>query len=265
MKEEELKNALCTAFCGELSVRKIPAGLAFSGIFEGLNGDRVSGYVILNDGAPYLSDDGSFLADLDASGVDIEFGARAKYLDGVLSTAGAYIDIESLTIRTYPFDGEIAPYRVVMFLTALMRAQDVAYWSRERIKNTFAEDFYKTLCLKFGRYAYIKQNAIINQTLSDFPTDILLSPKEDGKPLAIFLAQTVERLNEATLLSQEMKIRHISLPKIAAVSESGEGLSMTNRKVTRALNRIDGFIIFNNDEDAAIERISRLTEMPIAA
>lgn len=262
MREEELKNALCKAFCGELSVREVPAGLAFSGIFEGVSGDRISGYVILSEGLPYLSDDGSFLADLDASGVDIENGARAKYLQGILSSVDAYIDPDTLTIRTQPFNKEIEPHKIVMFLSALMRAQDVTYWNRERIRNTFAEDFYEILCSRFGKYAHIKQNAIINQTLSDFPTDILLSPKNEGSPLAIFLAQNAERLNEATLLAQEMKIRHISLPKIAAVSESGDGLVMTNRKVSRALNRIDGFIIFNDDEEAAIDRISKLAEMP---
>lgn len=265
MTEEELKNALCKAFCGSLSVRKIPAGMAFSGIFEGSSGDRVSGYVILNDGVPYLSDDGSFLADLDASGIDIESGPRAKYLESVLSSAGAYIDKESLTIRTKPFTHDMNPNSIVLFLTALMRAYDVSYWNKERVKNTFADDFYEILCRKFGLYAKITQNAIISQALSDFPTDILLSPKEKGVELAIFLAQTTERLNEATLLSQEMKIRQISLPKIVAVSENGDGLAMTNRKVSRALNRIDSFIVFNNDEDAAIERISRLTELPIAA
>jgi len=265
MNAERLRKELCRAFCSELSVNTVPAGLAFSGVFEDLNGDRVSGYLIRDRELPYLSDDGSFLSDLESSGVDVLGGTRAKFLAGVLSSANAFVDPDTLTIRTPDLGSEPSPLDITKFLTALVRAQDVAFWSKERIKSTFADDFFSALNARVSNFAKLEKNAPISGQLADFPADILLDPRDGGVPLALFLAQTVERLNEATLLAQEMKIRGIRDAKIAAVSETGDGLSFANRKVARALNRIEGLIVYRQDEDAALDRIVRLAELPIAA
>ncbi|RUT26908.1 hypothetical protein C0V97_03600 [Asaia sp. W19] len=265
MNAEYLKKELCRAFCSELSVHEVPAGLAFSGLFEDLNGDRVSGYLIRDRENPYLTDDGSFLSDLESVGIDTLGGTRAKFLASVLATGNAFVDHSTMTIRTPDLDSEPSPLEITRFLSALVRAQDVAFWSKERVKSTFAEDFYNALDARVSSRARLRRNATINDSLMDFPADILLEPYNGGIPVAMFLAQTVERLNEATLLAQEMRIRGERAAKIAAVSDTGDGLSFANRKVARALNRIEGLIVYRQDEEAALDRIVRLAELPVAA
>lgn len=266
MNAAMLTTELCRAFCSEISVSRIPAGLAFSGIFEDLRGDRISGYLIEDRGLPYLSDDGSFLSDLESSGIDFRDGNRAKFLEAVLADAGAFVDMDTLTIRTPEFDEEPNANRIARFLAALSRAQDVAFWNRERVKSTFADDLYEALILRLGPAANIAKSAPVNDALSDFPADLLISSKEKlGDPLALFLVQNTDRLNEATLLSQEMKIRKKRDAKVVAVSDTGEGLSLSSRRVSRALNRIDGLIVYRHDEDAAIDRIAEMAGVSVAA
>ncbi|MBB2167274.1 DUF1828 domain-containing protein [Gluconacetobacter aggeris] len=265
MNAEHLKEKLCAAFCSELSVNPVPAGLAFSGIFEDLNGDRVTGYLVRDRGAPYLSDDGSFLSDLESSGIDISEGTRAQFMQGVLASAGAFIDPETLSIRTHSTDREPTPDQIVLFMSALVRAQDVSFWSRERVKSTFSEDLMIALVNRFGNEAKFIRQGILGEEFSDFPSDILLKPINKGIPVAMFLAQTTERLTEAMTLSQEMRIRHFRSAKILALTENGENLSLASRKVSRAVNRIDGLLVYRHDEDAALDRIGRLAELPIAA
>ena len=51
MKSDTLKDRLCRTFCSELSVSEVAAGLAFSGVFEDVLGDRIAGYVAQDQGA----------------------------------------------------------------------------------------------------------------------------------------------------------------------------------------------------------------------
>ena len=137
---EILKKDLCKAFCSELSVVHIPAGLAFSGFFEDLNGDRLSGYLMEDEDGPYLSDDGTFLNELAASGVDVLRGSRAEFLKRILDDVDAFVDPNTLFIRTKTFTGTPSPEKIIKFLAALIRVQAVSFWTRERIESTFAED-----------------------------------------------------------------------------------------------------------------------------
>ena len=105
VKSDALKDLLCHTFCSEHSVSEVPAGLAFSGVFEDALGDRIAGYLVQDQGAQYLSDDGAFLADLDAANVAVFDGARAAFLERVLTPANAFADPETFEIRTHAFEG----------------------------------------------------------------------------------------------------------------------------------------------------------------
>ena len=75
-----LRDALCSAFCGDLTVLEVPAGLAISAMFEGADGDRLGCLVERRELGWRLSDDGAFLGDLEGYGVDIRKGQRAAFL-----------------------------------------------------------------------------------------------------------------------------------------------------------------------------------------
>ena len=124
MKPDQLRQQLCRAFCTEVSVQEVPAGLAISGMFFDEVGDKIGAYLVRDHEAAFLSDDGTFLAELDAAGIDVREGSRAQFLERVLTPAGAYVDLETLEIKTSGLDEEPSADRIIEFLSALARARE---------------------------------------------------------------------------------------------------------------------------------------------
>jgi hypothetical protein len=78
-----VKEALCKAFCDELSVRPVGAGLAVTMPFDGLNGEPIGFYVIRDGEVPaeyHLEDDGTTVPMLEANGVDFATETRKEAL-----------------------------------------------------------------------------------------------------------------------------------------------------------------------------------------
>jgi hypothetical protein len=87
---EQLKNALCAAFCSAFEVNVVPSGYAVSSIFMDRSGDRINFYLVAEDGGYRLEDDGEYLSRLVASGIEIERGQRGQLLDAILESEKAY-------------------------------------------------------------------------------------------------------------------------------------------------------------------------------
>ena len=234
---------------------EIPAGLAFSAHFEDESSDRVGGYLIKDRGTPYFSDDGTFFADLEASGMIVDEGARAQFIERVLKPANAYLDPDTLEIKSAPLDQDPDPLHYVNFLSALVRVRDVAFWTQERVKSTFNEDVISTMRNRYADLAAVFVNEPVDDRLREFPADVVLRPREDGHVTAVFLAQSVEKLTEAMGLAQEIRIRRIPNVPVAVLIESGTSLVMTGQKVQRAINRIQGFAFYRDDEETALDRM----------
>jgi hypothetical protein len=74
-----MKQKLCKAFCDDLSVSKVPAGLAVTTAFSGADGDHISFFVIKTNETKYrIEDDGVTLPYLEGSGLDFKFGGRSS-------------------------------------------------------------------------------------------------------------------------------------------------------------------------------------------
>lgn len=244
-------------------MREVPAGLAFSGVFEDLLGDRIAGYLVRDQGAPFLADDGAFLADLDAANIQVLEGTRAAFLERVLAPGNAYVDPETLEIRTRPFDGGPTPREIVNFLSALVRVHDVAFWSQKRVRSTFVSDVIEAMVCHFKDRAAIQPNAPLDSRFADFPADAIIRPLKDGHVTAVFIAQTVDKLTEAMLLAQELRIRQDRSARVAAVIEDLKSFPQ-GRKAQRAINRIQGTVYYRGDETGALERLAEMAEIRAA-
>ncbi len=264
MTPDTLKDALCRTFCTELSVAEVPAGLAFSGVFQDALGDRIAGYLVQDQGAPFLADDGAFLADLEASNVPVLDGPRAAFLERVLAPVQAFVDPETLEIRTHPFAHDPSPQTVVAFLTALVRARDVAYWTQERVHGTFVDDVIAAITDRFAGKATVEPNAALDNRFTDFPADAVIRPLKAGIPTAVFVAQTIDKLTEAMLLAQEIRIRGGRDARVAAVIEDSGKVSLQGRKAQRAINRIQGFVLYRGDEAGALDRLEEVADLSAA-
>lgn len=263
MNSEGLRDELCTAFCRDLSVRAVPAGLAISGVLEDGSGDPVRCFIEKQQGGWRLVDDGQFLADLDSRGIERRNGPRSEFLTRILSTAGASIGEDELQIVT-SITAEIPEGRdVIKFLSALIRAKDITFWNKDRVKSTFKEDVYKAISERLEGRAILQRGSPVDSALKDFPADITIQPTGSGRHVstAVFLAQSTETLGEALMLWQELKLRNKMGIRVVAVVEDG-AVSTSGPKFQRVVNRIDAVTFYRGDEDAAIERVERTALAP---
>ena len=243
-------------------MQEVPAGLAISAMFEDDLGDRVGAYLIRDAETSFLADDGSFLAELDAMGIDVRVGSRAQFLERVLAPAGAFVDPETLEIRTPALEEDPSPGRVIEFLSALARVHDVKYWTQERVRSTFQEDATAALTKRFLGLATVHRNAVVDDRLSDFPADLVIRPQDAAhhNVIAVYLAQSLLKLDEALLLWHEARSHAMTRVRVAALVEDPATFPVQSRKAQRAFNRIDATAFYRQDEAAAVERVARVFE-----
>jgi len=254
----ELRDALCSSFGGDLTVREVPAGLAVSAMFEGADGDRLGCLAEKQELGWRLSDDGGFLGDLEGYGVDVRKGGRAEFLARALRPAGARVDQDTLQIVA-DVDGPLVAAAVLNFLIGLSRAQDVAFWTKERIRSTFREDATLALAQALGDTAEVQAAGAIDPGLAEFPADLVIRPRaigRNGAVTAVFLVQAMDALQEALLLALELRSKHRTDIRVAALVEGGS-INLASPKAARAVNRIDTVSLFRNDEKEAAFKIAR--------
>jgi hypothetical protein len=258
LNASKLREKLCSTFGGDLTVREVPAGLAVSAMFEGADGDRL-GCLIEGQGSAWrLSDDGAFLGDLEGYGVDVRKGGRAEFLARALRPAGATVDADTLQIVT-AIDRPLLPLDILNFLVALSHAQDVTFWTKERVRSTFKEDATLALNAVLGDAADMQVAAAVDGRLAEFPADLVIRPRgpgEGGAVTAVFLVQLMDALQEALLLALELRAQQRRDVRVAALIEDGS-LNMSSAKAIRAVNRIDTVSFFRNDEREAAFKVAR--------
>jgi len=263
MIASHLRQELCRAFCDDISVVELDAGeIAISARYSDESGDPVECFIERSEsGGWFICDDGQFLPDLIGRGIDIATTARAEYLARSLKKAKAFVDKESLIIKTNQSPGRPTAGQILDFLVCLTKAKDLAFWNKERVKSTFKDDVYTALASKMDGFDLLRNSSIPHiEALQEFPADIVAIPRgiqSQSFAAAIFLVQDIRTFDEALLLWQEAAAKKIEGVWVAAIVEDGRGTNMGLTKVQRAINRIDDFSIWNLDRDASIGKIAR--------
>jgi hypothetical protein len=262
-----LRKSINKTFCGDLVVKALPSGIAVTTTFRDAVNDPISCF-IENDGEGwYIADDGHFLPDTIARGIDVERGSRKDFLDRILSPVGARCDLRTLEIRTYTMPIVPQAGDILQFITALVRVRDVTFWSRERVRSTFKDDAYQALRERFAERADILRSSPIDSSMQEFPADVVVLPKQkDGRrhtATAVFLVQVLDTMNDALMLWMEARDQNRSDIRVTALVEDGS-FNLSSNKAQRAFNRIDATANFRGDEKAAIDRIERVALLEAA-
>jgi hypothetical protein len=256
---ESLERALCTTFCEAITVNPVPCGFAVSAGFTDASGDRI-GFYVMADGENYhLEDDGEYLAQLVALGVDFERGQRQQLLESVLQTAGATWDHDTYEIRTSAFaEHELTP-RMVQFLSALVRIRDLELLTRDFIRSTFREDATAAIMERFGQVANIDERKPVSAEFSDYLPDLVIRPKVQGRNTAVFFASNPVPFQEAELLRAEVhkEGRDNEITVVALIEDTDKINVISPRRFQRAINRGLPVSIFRGDEPAAMSAIAR--------
>lgn len=259
INQELLKKALCQTFCSSITVNPVPSGFAISTFFADRSGDPIGCYVV-EDGDGYrIEDDGEYLAHLVGSGIPIDQGQRGELLEAILAQGGAMWDQDTYEIRSQGFPAEEIGLRLTDFLSSLIRVRDLELLTREVVRSTFCEDAIAALEERYGQVANFNENQAIDRTLSEFPADLIIRPKQAdrGKIGAVYFVTSNDKLSEALLLQMEAEKLGRDDFKIVALIEDSDMKPLSKKRFQRAQNRSLSMPIFRGDENAAVSRIGR--------
>jgi Domain of unknown function DUF1828 len=250
-----LKHELCKAFCDQLQIREVPAGLALSTAFSFSDSEPIGFYVIGPDalGRYRIEDDGNTIPMIEAEGVDLDTSTRQEALASLLSEYGAHYDEEKGELITLPLSANQVPAAAFKFVALLLRLQDLILLTPERAASTFREDASKAIRDALGTRASIQENAPI-ATGIEFPADLIIQAPS-REPVAVFLAMSEQRVLEAVVAQMAVTYEaHVACSVIALLEKDS---SVTRKMRTRASNRLTAMPIYEGDQKAAIHRIER--------
>lgn len=251
-----MREELCNAFCNEISVKEVPAGLSVSTAFRRTDGDPIEFYIAKGPatGLARLEDDGKTVPYLEACGVDFETQTRAKAFETLLIEYGAEYDSAEAVIHT-PFmrDAEV-PRAAIRFVALLLRLSDFLLLTQEHVESTFKEDATKRIKDAIGARAVVSEGEAVSERLKEVTPDLVIRPPNRA-PVAIFLGQSPQRVYEAIFL--QMAALYEARMDVAVVALLEEESSISREMRQRAMNRLAAVPVYRGDEDAAIHRIER--------
>lgn len=250
-----MKERLCKAFCHELSVRNVPAGLAISTPFTLSSGEPLGFYIVGPDvtGRYRIEDDGTTMPLIEAAGVDLDTPTRADAVTAMLDEYGAIYDTESGELTTLPVTEDSIPEKALLFVALLLRLQDLLLLKPERVASTFREDATKAIKEAVGGRAQVFEDQAPAPGI-DIPADLLIMAPE-RPPVAIFLAMTEQRVLEAVVAQMAALYESKSDCAVVALLEKDSSVSRKVRQ--RAVNRLAAMPIFEGEERIAVQRVAQ--------
>lgn len=250
-----MKEELCRAFCNDILVTSVPAGLAVSTAFKRDDGDRVSFYVIDEPGGMIrLEDDGATIPILEGAGVDFETDTRQRAFDTLLMSVDGYYDDDEATIKTRAFPRDKLAARSLDFVSFMIRMNDFLLLTQEKIASTFREDAAARIRAAIGGRANVRENEFVNSRLSEVRPDMVLEAA-NRPPVAIFFGTGTPRVNDAIFL--HLTALHEVKQELSVVALLEQDSSIPTELRRRATNRLATVPVFRQDEDAAVARIAR--------
>jgi hypothetical protein len=250
-----VKEQLCAAFCDQLEIHEVPAGLAVSTAFEFTHGEPIGFYVIGPDslGRFRLEDDGTTIPMVEAAGVDLDTQTRQEAVESMLHEYGSVYDAERGELRTPPLDSGDVPRAALKFVSLLLRLQDLVLLAPDRVASSFREDAINAIKTALANRATIRENESIAPGI-EFPADLIIEAP-GRETVAVFLAQSEQRVLEAVVAQMAAAYEAHSTCSVIALLDKDTSVSRRMRQ--RAANRLAAMPIFEGDERAAVQRIER--------
>ncbi len=250
-----MKDQLCKAFCDQLAVRNVAAGLAVSTALTLATGEPLGFYIVGPDpaGQYRIEDDGTTIALIEAAGIDLETKARKDATAALFDEYGATYDPEHGELTTLPIRLDDVPRRALQFTALLLRLQDLRLLTPERAASTFREDAIRAIRLAIGDRATVSEDRSPAHGI-EFPADLLIEAPQ-RPPVAVFLAMSEQRVLEAVVA--QMAVLYEAKAECSVIALLDRDSSVSRRMLRHAANRLTAIPIFEGDEQAAIHRIQQ--------
>ena len=254
-----MKEALCKAFCDEITVREVPAGLAVGTGFGGIGDDPVGFYILGPDdeGNYRVEDNGLTVAIIEASGADFGVESRNEAFRSLLDIHAASYDEDHGELFIDNLSRDSVPSAALRFVALLMRVQDIMLMASERAASTFKEDALRSIREHITN-AQIQEGEAVHPSISEFTADVVLR-RTGALPVAVIFAMTNQRVLEAVLMQTLAQYEAKIECNVVALLENDRFLSQKTRQ--QASNRLAAMPIYRGDEEQSIRQIERQLSM----
>jgi hypothetical protein len=145
---------------------------------------------------------------------------------------------------------ERARRKVKLAVQHLQKAKRAETATKEHVESAFREDAIKRIREAVRSRAMIAEDEIVSPELREVKPDLVLRA-EGQSPVAVFLAQSAQRVNDAIFLQMAAK------DPLAVIALLEADSSITSKLHQRAANRLSAVPVFRNDEWQAVQRIVR--------
>lgn len=249
-----LKQQICQAFCQGVEVSTFKGGLAISTHYMNRVGDRIGMYAMgPTNGLYRIVDNALTIAMLAAEGATLDNQGRRAAVAGLLSEYRAGYDDEMGEVFIEDVPETDLPRRILDFSALLLRLNDIALLTPERVESTFKEDVKQKLRDQIGDRAIITEDEPVSDNISEVTPDMVFRAK-GRDPVALFIATSETRLWQAMHLRMIADYeRHVGL-SIVAMLEADNSVGQKVR--IQADNRL---VVprYRSEPGAAIQRVVR--------
>lgn len=250
-----MKEELCKAFCSELQVREVPAGLAVGTGFQGITGDQIGFYIVGPDTRNMwrVQDDGATIPFIEAAGGDLEIEARSDVFDSLLEEYDTTYDPDTGELSSLPVSKNDLPQTAIQFVALLLRIQDILFMTRERAESTWVQEATRDLQSSLGNRGTIEENAAVMPSVAEYAADIVV--RTTGRsPVALFFgindAKAYEALMFHFMVNYKLKL---NVPVVLLLEKD-------NSLTRKARTRVDNNIIVPRYRGGEHEAIGRIVE-----
>lgn len=251
-----LQQRICKAFCSDVRVNSIRGGFGVSTPFlDAHTGDMLGFYILgQTDSQKYrLVDDALTVARFESEGASLDSPNRRNSFDEILVAYGGVYDDETGEISIDDVQPDQVERKSLAFMAMLLRMQDMYLITREKVKNTFADDVASRLSAQTIPGFRFESGRPVHENLKDVIPDFVLRRDGASKPVALFLVSTNEKLWQAIYLKLVAEHEARQPVSVVALLESINSGTIDAR--AKASNRLDAMPNWRGDETAAFHRI----------
>jgi hypothetical protein len=182
-----VKETLCQAFCGELTLTDVPVGYAVSTAFRRDDGDSVGFYIVkdqLRAGVFRIEDDGTTIPFLEEAGVEFSTEARSTAFATLLESHQVEFDEEEMLLHTGPLREQDVPSAAMRFVAFMLRVNDFLLLTRDKVASTFKEDAAQLLRERIAGRAEIQEGVPVSPAMGDNIPDVVVRA-HNRRPVAV--------------------------------------------------------------------------------
>lgn len=257
-----MKESLCQAFCSQLHVERVPIGWAVQTPYRHPDGDPVMFFIAtVADGWSRLEDDGAQVALLEANGVSLDAkGARYQAFLDILAQHHAIYDEDVGVIRTPKMPNDAIPNASVNFTALMLRVQDLALLSVERVRQSWRDDAMRDLHKRFDGVGEVEENVPVSSKVGTLPADAVIRVPGGQAPVAVIMGTSNAKGLQALVLKMELeKYQHQNSPVILLVERAKEN-PLAEGTYALAQSRLNGVHTYRGAEIDAMTAIARFVQ-----